>query len=425
MNFCVTCGRRRTGDARFCDGCGTEFLAAAATAASPVAASQGTPLADQPAADFPHAVDAPGGAEAAGGAAAQPGSPLADEPTRWDSPVGATRLETQSADWSPTDATRAERRPDVTWIDTQGPAPGTTPTAPDPFASWFAAGSPEGTAPPRNDPPGQWQPAGPWQSADTVHAAPGQRSPAYAPPQPPPYGGQAPPYGGQAPPYGGQQAPPYGGQPSSGGRKAGFIIVVVLVMLAAGGGAYALVSRSNQHNSAQPPAPTVTARSSATARAKASASASASPSASPSTSASASASASPGVVSLAPGVAGNPAEPAVEKTLTDYFQGINTHDYAEYASSLDAQQRASQPESEFNSGYSSTSDSGMKLISLASSGNGGLTATVTFTSHQAAGTGVDGSSCNNWTLEFFLVRRGSGYLKGAAPSGYQPSYSDC
>jgi hypothetical protein len=201
--------------------------------------------------------------------------------------------------------------------------------------------------------------------------------------------------------------------------------VVVLVMLAAGGGAYALVSRSNHNNTAQPPAPTVTARSSATASAQASASASAAPSASSTTSASASASATAGVVSLGPGLASNPAEPAVEQTLTHYFQGINTHDYAEYASSLDAQQQALQPESAFDSGFSSTSDSGMKLISLTSTGNGGLAATVTFTSHQAAGTGVDGSSCNNWTLTFYLVQQGAGYLKGAAPSGYQPTHSDC
>jgi hypothetical protein len=131
------------------------------------------------------------------------------------------------------------------------------------------------------------------------------------------------------------------------------------------------------------------------------------------------------VVALGPGVASNPAEPAVEKTLTNYFQGINTRNYAEYASSLDAQQRANQPESAFMSGYSSTSDSGMKLIALTSTADGGLQATVTFTSHQAQGTGVDGSPCNDWTLNFYLVKQGGGYLKGAAPSGYQPTHSDC
>jgi hypothetical protein len=404
MNFCATCGRPRTGDARFCDGCGTELPAAETTAT-------GTPPADQPAAEFPP------DAEETPSATAQPASARAEEPTRWDRPAEATRMETAPADWTPAEATRVERQPDVTMIDPQGSAPAPFPAAPaaaaepDPFASWFAADPSEGKAPPRNDQAGRWQqPAGPWQPADTVYAAPGQRAPAPPPPQPPP-------------PYGGQQARPPGGQPSAGGRKAAFIIVVVLVMLAAGGGAYALVSRSNQHNTAQPPAPT--GRSSGSASAQASASASPSTSASPATSASASASASSGVVSLGPGVASNPAEPAVEKTLTAYFQGINTHNYAEYASSLDAQQLATQPESEFNSGYSSTSDSGMKLISLTSAGNGGLTATVTFTSHQAEGTGVDGSSCNNWTLNFYLVKQGASYLKGAAPSGYQPTYSDC
>jgi hypothetical protein len=402
MNFCATCGRQRTGDARFCDGCGTDFPAAETTAA-------GTPLAVPPAAGVPQ------DAGSTPSATVQPASALADEPTRWDPPVEATRSETAPADWAPADATRAERRPDATRIDAQGSAPGPSsaapaaPAEPDPFASWFAADPPQGQAPARDDPAGTGQqPGGPWQSADTVYAAPGQRAPAYPPPPPP---------------YGAQQARPPGGQRSSGGKKAAFIIVVVLVMLAAGGGAYALVSRSNQHNTAQPPAPTGTARSSASARA--SASASASPSTSPTTSASASASASPGVVSLGPGTSANPAEPAVEKTLTDYFQGINSHNYAEYASSLDPQQRALQPESEFNSGYSSTSDSGMKLISLASAGSGGLAATVTFTSHQAAGTGADGSSCNNWKLIFYLVKQGAGYLKGAAPSGYQPTYSDC
>jgi hypothetical protein len=67
----------------------------------------------------------------------------------------------------------------------------------------------------------------------------------------------------------------------------------------------------------------------------------------------------------------------------------------------------------------------MKLISLVSTSDGGLAATVTFTSHQDAGTGVDGSACNNWNLTFYLVPQGGGYLKGAAPSGYQPTYTDC
>jgi hypothetical protein len=399
MNFCATCGRRRTGDTRFCAGCGAEFAKDEAPPPAPAVPAPAVPAPAVPAAEAP-ATSLP-----------------ADEEARWDPPAEAAGWESPAAPagWAPADATRVERQPDATRVDTQDAVPVTPAAAePDPFASWFAADPAEGKASPRTDPPGQsQQPGGRWQSADTVYAAPAQRPPASPPPQPP---------------YGVQQAPSPGlpgGNPSSGGRKAAFIIGVLLVMIAAGGGAYALVSRSNQHNSAQPPAPTVTANSSAAASTNASASASGSPSTSPTTSASASASPSAGLVSLGPGVASNPAEPAVEKTLTNYFQGINTHNYAEYSSALDAQERAAEPQSKFDSGYSSTADSGMKLISLVGSGDGGLAATVTFTSHQAAGSGIDGSTCDNWKLTLYLVQQGASYLQGTAPSGYSPSYSDC
>ncbi len=35
MNFCAKCGRERSGDARYCGGCGTEFAAASADADTP------------------------------------------------------------------------------------------------------------------------------------------------------------------------------------------------------------------------------------------------------------------------------------------------------------------------------------------------------------------------------------------------------
>jgi hypothetical protein len=126
------------------------------------------------------------------------------------------------------------------------------------------------------------------------------------------------------------------------------------------------------------------------------------------------------------GVASNGAEPAVETTLSRYFQGINSHDYAEYQSAHNSAEQAAEPQSKFTSGYASTADSGMTLVSLDSTANGGESATVTFTSHQAAGSSIDGSTCNNWQLTFFLVpQRGGGYLIGAPPSAYKPVYSDC
>ena len=122
------------------------------------------------------------------------------------------------------------------------------------------------------------------------------------------------------------------------------------------------------------------------------------------------------------GVASNGAEPAVETTLNRYFQGINTHDYAQYQSAHDAAEQATEPQSNFTSGYASTTDSGMTLVSLASTANGGESATVTFTSHQAAGSSIDGSTCNNWQLTFFLVPRGAASTSsGPLPPATSPS----
>ena len=131
---------------------------------------------------------------------------------------------------------------------------------------------------------------------------------------------------------------------------------------------------------------------------------------------------SPSVVSVDPGLN---ASPQVEVVLSRYFQGINHHNYSEYASSQTAQGKADQPKSSFDSGYATTTDSGMALKSLTPTGNGDLTATVAFTSRQSSSDSVDGSRCNDWTLNLYLVPNGSGYLITPAPPGYQPRYSDC
>jgi hypothetical protein len=287
------------------------------------------------------------------------------------------------------------------------------PAEPDPFAAWFA---PDAPAPPADQPvPPRAGPADRWQTADTMYAAPnqqGSRQTSYAPPPPPPGPAYPPPPGpiDSAP----ARRPPRG-------ARAALIIVAVLVVLGAGGAAYALFPKSSNPATVAPPS---TATAAATPTTPASANSSGSASTSPSVSARASA--SPSVVSVARGVGANPATPQVETVLSHYFQGINTHSYAEYSSALDPREQAKQTQSTFDSGYSTTADSGMTLTSLTSTSGGGLAATVTFTSHQAASKSVDNSACNNWTLTFYLVPQGTGYLDGPAPSGSpQPTYSDC
>ena len=213
-------------------------------------------------------------------------------------------------------------------------------------------------------------------------------------------------------------------------RRPLWIAVAVIVVLAAGGGAFALISATGSRQAALPPGHTPTAASSATlpptqpaATQPASLQASTSPSASPSPSPSASPSVSPSVVSVAPGA--KPAPAQVEIVLSHYFQGINDHNYAEYASSQNAKGKADQPEASFDSGYATTADSRMTLTSLTPTGAGDLTATVTFTSRQAPADSVDHSACDAWTLNLYLVPNGTGYLITPAPSDYEPSHTDC
>ena len=129
-------------------------------------------------------------------------------------------------------------------------------------------------------------------------------------------------------------------------------------------------------------------------------------------------------MAVGPGVSGA-AVPQVQQLLSKRFEGINTHNYAEYASTLTTREQANQPQSKFDSGYRSSSDSGITLTALRQT-SGGLAATVAFTSHQDPADSGDGSACNTWTSTYYLVTGGSGYLIDSSPAGSAaPSRGDC
>jgi hypothetical protein len=317
---------------------------------------------------------------------------------------------------TPAGATRADPAFDPT--RTGQPA-----AAPDPFASWYQPQQP-GEA--RGAVPGDAE--GTWQPTQTVYAAPAGPA-GFPPPAPGSAVPPAQPYPA-GPPY--QPAPPFppGPGPSGGGRRGLFIAVVVIVVLAAGGGAYALASSLGKNSAAAPPSQPSTGSTTpggGTAAGSTPAGGSASGGApkqatTPATSPTPSPSLS--LVAIGQGVTSSAAEPQVETLLSHYFHGINSRDYAEYASTLNPAEQAKQSQSTFQSGYATTTDSGMTLTTLASNGTG-LVATVTFTSRQSPAQSVDHRACNAWTLNFYLVPQGTGYLIGPAPAGYQPSHSDC
>lgn len=311
------------------------------------------------------------------------------------------------AQGTPADATHADPAFDNTRTDQPAGAP-------DPFASWYQPQQPGGALPADAD--------GTWQPTQTVYSAPAR--PAGF--QPPPQGSAAPP----APPY--QPASPYPPSPERRGGRGLFIAIAVIVVLAAGGGAYALANSLGKHSTDQPPSQPSTGSSTPAAGGSSTGSTPTGGSTSSSgprqaTTPASSPTPSPtlSLVAIGQGVTSSAAVPQVETLLSHFFHGVNTHDYAEYASTLNPAQRAKQSQSTFESGYATTNDSGMTLTTLASNGADGLVATVTFTSHQAPAQSVDHSACNAWTLNFYLVPQGTGYLIGPSPSGYQPSHSDC
>lgn len=170
------------------------------------------------------------------------------------------------------------------------------------------------------------------------------------------------------------------------------------------------------------------ATASSPAAVQASTSPTASASASPGTSPSASATPTPtqtATVRAAAAAASNPAEPQVEAFLNRYFNSVNTRNYSEYNSLLDAQLQQSDSRSSFNSDFAMTNDSNEVLTGIEGTGDGGLAATVSFTSHQQPADSPDHSTCNNWQIALYLKAQGNSYVLTAAPTGYQPAYAKC
>lgn len=246
------------------------------------------------------------------------------------------------------------------------------------------------------------------------------------------------------------------------GLQGSLVAAAVLLVLACGGGAYAVVTsltghagnRSGTDAAGQPTSPA--ARSSpltpSASAAGASGTGSASPSPTPGTTTAAAgtspssapsgtasagagtATTAPADVTQAPGttaVAVSPAaradsaEPAVAAWLGHYFTAINTHDYQAYISLLDSQEAADESQSEFSSGYGTTTDSAATLTSISDLSGGGEAASVSFTSHQSSEQSVNGSSCDKWTITIYLEPSGSGYALVPPPAGYHSSYESC
>jgi hypothetical protein len=392
MGFCTKCGQARTGDIRFCTRCGTQFPAGPADAPDTV--------------PHPAAATLVAGKTVPGDAAQQEEYP----PTQTVSRPGAPATADQEYP-----ETQAVSKP-AFWD--QGPEPDTAVTTPLPGQSF----APRGSASP---------PDGAGYEQAAAYPGQGQAAPQYpqeypqAPqyPQYPPDGGYSRP-GPYSQPGGYPPAYPQPGGPGGGtgaGKRAALIAVAVVFILAAGGGAYAVVSSVRGGSPGGQPTTALSSPPPTTASPTDTSTTLVPPPTTPPTTPSSTAPA--GTVALTSQAAGNAASAQVVDLFNRYFDGINTHNYSEYAATLDAGMRGKNNQSTFNSGYATTNDSNETVTSITGSG-ARLTAVVTFTSHQDPADSVDNHSCNTWQLTLPLVAQGSGYLITSPPSGYA-QYADC
>jgi hypothetical protein len=130
-------------------------------------------------------------------------------------------------------------------------------------------------------------------------------------------------------------------------------------------------------------------------------------------------------VAVSPAARADSAEPAVAAWLDHYFTAINSRDYQAYVSLLNAQEAADESQSDFDSGYGTTTDSAATLTSISDLGGGGEAADVSFTSHQSPAQSVNDSSCDTWAITIYLEPSGSSYAEVPPPAGYHSRYESC
>lgn len=235
----------------------------------------------------------------------------------------------------------------------------------------------------------------------------------------------------EPPPYEPQayDAPQYADDPRQGPRQRKNIAIAaaVVAVLAIGGVAGWLATRPSAHSpsAAASHKPTVAPQPTHASAPVSAPSPVQTPSATPTPSLTATTPASTGLVSPAPGVAGEEAEASVQAFLDSYFAAINAHSYRQFRQLLSPRERGRIPRSTFQSGDSTSTDSNAILTGITSISDDELAASVTFTSHQAAADSANDSSCTDWAITLYLKQRGGSYVIYPPPASYRASFGAC
>ncbi len=100
----------------------------------------------------------------------------------------------------------------------------------------------------------------------------------------------------------------------------------------------------------------------------------------------------------------HPERKAVAAQLGHYFQAINDHDYAKAFGHFSPDSTvAGKGFAAFRDGNATTLVQRTRIIAISDLADGGVQATVTYRSTQAAELGPNGETCTNWRLAYEMI----------------------
>ena len=380
MGFCTACGRPRSGQARFCAGCGAPFPEAVNTEAP-----------------FPEAVSG-------GGPAAEP--PASAQPPA----VTGHHADTAAAYYPPDSGQDAPEQP--------GTVPGQQSSGGaaehDPFDALFVPrGGDSGGTPERLEATAAGQGYG------NVDQGYGNVDQGYGSPD---WGYQG---HGNAGPGDVLVSPPPGGR-----GKAVIAALIAVAVLAVGGGVAFWLTYGHRAGNSAPsaqtgPSGTGSQGSHGPSSPALSPTPTPTPTSTPTPTPVTTPTSSGSLVTVAPGVAQEPDASQVESYVINYFTAINNHSYQQYQALLDRKMRRDESPQEFSSGFHSTTDSHAVLSAISGISPGQVDAAVTFTSHQLPADSPSKTACTDWSITLYLRKQGGRYVLGPAPPGYHAVFQAC
>ena len=134
----------------------------------------------------------------------------------------------------------------------------------------------------------------------------------------------------------------------------------------------------------------------------------------------------PAVVAMTPDVAGSAVGKQVQQLLQTYFDAINNRNYENWLSVVTQQRAAQQTQTQFQSGYATTSDGSIRVLRIDTAPTG-MSVLLTFHSVQDLAHAPTQArfSCVQWQVVYPLVNQGGTLKLDTGPTLDSPQTQQC